>query len=237
MYGAIIGDLAAWTYRHEKDVFKAQLVSPEAKLSEVGLAVLAMDKMMRELKPDVEWEKIVSTFKEVLPPQSNEVATVVPVWTEFLKGTPHIPNRVKRVALLATDIVAGWQDDPREAAFAWGRRFHGTKEEHYTEQIAEIICRLRHGASKQEAMQGIVCIEDWTVDGNDFVGPLCYAHQAWRCFDEAADFDEAIRKAMQSPLDDPYRLAALSGAFAEAMWGCPDDLRNRCWGVICDLIK
>ena len=142
MLGAIIGNMAAWTYRHDKDVFEPQLVSPEAKLSEVGLAVLAMDKIMRVLKPDVEWKKIVSTFRDVFPPQSNEVVTVALIWTEFLKGTSYIPNRVKRVALLSTDIVPGWQDDPREAAFEWGRRFHGTKEEHYTEQIAKIISRL-----------------------------------------------------------------------------------------------
>jgi len=40
MIGAIIGDLAAWTYEHDRTRFWSHLVSEEAKVSEFGLSVL-----------------------------------------------------------------------------------------------------------------------------------------------------------------------------------------------------
>ena len=40
MIGAIIGDLAAWTYEHDRTWFWSHLVSEEAKVSEFGLSVL-----------------------------------------------------------------------------------------------------------------------------------------------------------------------------------------------------
>ena len=40
MLGAIIGDLAAWTYEHDRTKFWSHLVSEEAKVSEFGLSVL-----------------------------------------------------------------------------------------------------------------------------------------------------------------------------------------------------
>ena len=40
MLGAIIGDLAAWTWEHDKDAFNKSLISEDAKLSEYGATVL-----------------------------------------------------------------------------------------------------------------------------------------------------------------------------------------------------
>ena len=40
MLGAVIGDLAAWTYEHDRTRFWSHLVSEGAKVSEFGLSVL-----------------------------------------------------------------------------------------------------------------------------------------------------------------------------------------------------
>ena len=41
MIGAIIGDLAAWTWENDHEKFYPYLISEEALLSEFGLSVLA----------------------------------------------------------------------------------------------------------------------------------------------------------------------------------------------------
>lgn len=42
MLGLIIGDLAAWTWQHRKQVFYRNLFSPDAVLSEVGQEALSI---------------------------------------------------------------------------------------------------------------------------------------------------------------------------------------------------
>lgn len=41
MIGAIIGDLAAWTWENDRERFYPSLISEKAVLSEYGLSVLA----------------------------------------------------------------------------------------------------------------------------------------------------------------------------------------------------
>lgn len=41
MIGAIIGDLAAWTWENDHEKFYPSLISEKALLSELGLSVLA----------------------------------------------------------------------------------------------------------------------------------------------------------------------------------------------------
>lgn len=42
MIGAIIGDLAAWTWEHNQECFYKQLVSPDAKFSGYGMLALEL---------------------------------------------------------------------------------------------------------------------------------------------------------------------------------------------------
>ena len=46
MIGAIIGDLAAWTYEHDRKRFWNHLVSEEAKVAECGLSVLTTAQLI-----------------------------------------------------------------------------------------------------------------------------------------------------------------------------------------------
>ena len=54
MLGAIIGDLAVWTYEHDRECFWQHLVSNEAKVSEFGLSVIATTAMLRQ---DIKWSR------------------------------------------------------------------------------------------------------------------------------------------------------------------------------------
>lgn len=42
MVGAVIGDLAAWTWEHDREWFYKQLVSPRAKMTGYGLLPIVM---------------------------------------------------------------------------------------------------------------------------------------------------------------------------------------------------
>lgn len=46
MLGAIIGDLAAWTWERDQSLFYQRLIAPKANISEVGLAVLGLTEPM-----------------------------------------------------------------------------------------------------------------------------------------------------------------------------------------------
>ena len=53
--------------------------------------------------------------------------------------------------------------------------------------------------------------------------------EAFRCFYEATDFEDAIRNAI-SIGGDSDTLAAITGSIAEAKWGVPDDIREEALG-------
>lgn len=220
MLGAIIGDLAAWTYEHDKDAFYAELIHPEAKLSEIGLAVLSMYDLIKNEHPDIEWSEMISHFSRSFPSCSNAYADLSYSWTRFFEHGRTIPITFKRVMNVATDIVSGWFDDPVNTAKSWGIRFKGYKEEAYLTQVAGIIYRLRHGATKKEAIKDTMFIEDWNSWHQEKIGPLSYGCYAWNCFINSFDFTSALHNAMRCPLGDKHILGALTGAIAEAMYGC-----------------
>lgn len=48
MVGAVIGDLAAWTWEHDRECFYNKLVSEDARLSCYGLLPIVMRKPIHE---------------------------------------------------------------------------------------------------------------------------------------------------------------------------------------------
>ena len=48
MIGAVIGDLAAWTWEHDRKCFYERLVSSEAKLSGYGLLPITLWDVISE---------------------------------------------------------------------------------------------------------------------------------------------------------------------------------------------
>jgi len=53
--------------------------------------------------------------------------------------------------------------------------------------------------------------------------------EAFRCFYEATDFEDAIRNAI-SIGGDSDTLAAITGSIAEAKWGVPEEIREEALG-------
>ena len=81
--------------------------------------------------------------------------------------------------LLVIPLVGGWCNAfdrngvDRERIVAFSRKFHGNKEEHYLSRLAEVIYRLRQGATKHEAIHGVHYLKDWSLI--DPESPLGYA--------------------------------------------------------------
>lgn len=64
MLGAIIGDLAAWTWERDPALFYRRLIAPEAHISEVGLAVLGLAEPVLRWPSDFEWRRVFTIISE-----------------------------------------------------------------------------------------------------------------------------------------------------------------------------
>lgn len=58
MLGAIVGDLAAWTWERDPALFYRRLIASESHISEVGLAVLGLAVPVLRWPSDFEWEAL-----------------------------------------------------------------------------------------------------------------------------------------------------------------------------------
>lgn len=224
MQGAILGDLAAWTWKNDHDKFYPKLISDDAQLSDIGRAVLASFALQSSHLPSVEWATISDSVSTSMRSSCMFSRDVDSEWEDFISGTVRIiPPSVKSTMNIANSIVAGWFERSQETAAAWEQRFHGSKEDYYFTQVAEIIYKLRHGATKAEAIKDTSCIVDWNDHHEEephYVSPLFYACKAWKCFYYAFDYTSAIHNAARCSCHYPHILAVITGAFAEAMYGC-----------------
>lgn len=125
MIGAIIGDLAAWTWEQDKVVFFKKLVSSEASSSwMVEEMLLTADTLALERGSDIK-------VHECLGKRQSPVATVMRA------------------------IAIGWLfDTEAETASAFQENgFASDKEDWYAGAFMwKLIFALRHGASKEEAL-------------------------------------------------------------------------------------
>lgn len=225
MTGALIGDLAAWTFLNGREAGRDGLVSSEARLSEVGLGVLGMFDVVQNMKPNDEWKAIYKRLSMYCPafgPEGFKGASWESRWM--------IPENVKRVMIIACAIVCGWFSKTHGMTSLWSDRFHGTKEDLYVARLSITIANLLDKQPKEEAVRSTSYILDWhNTHGTcpelmhkfyDGVSPLSYASLAWECFDRSTDFESAIRNALDCRQGNKHMLCALTGAFAQAMYGC-----------------
>ena len=200
MSGAIIGDLAAWTWKNDHECFYPQLVSPQARLSEYGRTLLiTANALMREE------EMPIDEYRKLFPFD--------------VRDREHINSVVRAIA------IAWLYEDEEELRHAiksyclWDN-----KEELYAASfMAEIIYALRHGATKKEAGQVELCgtFCSFVQDDNwqKGTGTLSMVVRAWNAFHDAFDYTSALHNAMKLP-GDRHVNTILTGAFAEAMYGC-----------------
>lgn len=211
MNGAILGDLAAWTWEQDKDLFFRKLVSSEASPSKMMKEMLLMaDTLALERGCDI-------NVHECLGKRQSPVATMMRA------------------------IVIGWLfDTEAETASAYQKYgFIYDKEDWYAGAFMwKLIFALRHGASKKDALmvenvssfKGFVEDISWN-EQSSILGVLI---RAWGAFYSSYDFGSALHRAMELP-GDRHLNGILVGALADAMYGCDRYMVKAKYGKGCSL--
>lgn len=200
MLGPIIGDLAAWTYRYDREKFDKQLVSHKATLSYYGKRYLCVyNHMYADTVPsmDVEhWQKLYGTWQT----------------TEGV--------RLMEVALF------GRSD---EQAAQWSHFENGScdKDTQYAAWIlGSFLWNLQQGKDKDETLRAQNYLDNFPQA--EIESPHGYTlrsmAQAWDSFYRSNSFEEAIRNAMEWPVSNRQLVACLTGALAGAFYGVPSML-------------
>ncbi len=223
MYGAIIGDLAAWTWSHNKEAFYKKLMAEEAPLSEYGATMIGM------AKPIFEHQKIgFETLDQMLFGYlwyGTDISNDVKEW--ILHHMSCMPfNKVRLIVNIMNSLI-GWSaesaDNAKERARKLVSAFMLEKEDYYAAwTLPKLIWGLRHGMSKNEALETIMDFGGDIIKDKSFLQsdtPLGAISRAWDAFYRSYDFTSTIHSAVKSPVN-PRLTAALAGEFAEAMYGC-----------------
>ena len=211
MNGAILGDLAAWTWEQDKDLFFRKLVSSEASPS----------KMMKEMLLMAD--------------------TLALVRGSDIKVHESLGMRISPEATMLRAIAIGWlYDTEAETASAYQEYgFAYDKEDWYAGAfIWKLIFALRHGASKKDALmvenvssfKGFVEDISWN-EQSSILGVLI---RAWGAFYSSYDFGSALHRAMELP-GDRHLNGILVGALADAMYGSDRYMVKAKYGKGCSL--
>lgn len=182
MTGAIIGDLAAWTWEHDPDSFYPNLVSQKAVCSSWGEMLLTAGNTLRK-KKDISRDE----FKHFFSFQDG--------WEQEIG------------AVMRAIPVAWLYDTEKEVDHATGLySLKMDKEDRYASHfMAKLIFSLRNGATKKEAtlVEHVSPFRIFTKGDNSKhgKGPLGYLVRAWMAFYDAFDFTSALHNAMKLPGD------------------------------------
>lgn len=202
MYGAIIGDLAAWTYEHHVAQFYSRLVAEDAELSvESKMASI----MLRDM----------DTHGNVGVPRSFQTgdSVTIDVITADYGRLPFEKGDSKE------DCIAGvcdyFKDEPDNGQM-------------YALRILTSICYdLWHGATKNEALlshegkqlkQILDNCDIHTIPDSKAKVLAIYLARAWDCFEKSWDFTSALHNAVKWD-GDRHLTCMLTGAIAGAMYG------------------
>ncbi|MCE9353742.1 MULTISPECIES: hypothetical protein [Phocaeicola] len=150
MIGAIIGDLAAWTWEHDHDSFYPRLISDRAVLSEFGLSVLATADAL-DSNPFMGKEEYRDYVRPWFRITNNEVvclSTEAQNWVvkqEYNYSSLMIGIAVVRV------IPCAWYQDGNMTNCNLFFEHNIEKEEWYATQfLRKIIYLLRNGHTKDD---------------------------------------------------------------------------------------
>lgn len=202
MYGAIIGDLAAWTYEHHVAQFYSRLVAEDAELSDEGRIASIM---LRDM----------DTHGNVGVPRSFQTGDreTIDVVSADYGRLPFEKGDSKE------DCIAGvcdyFKDEPDNGQM-------------YALRILTSICYdLWHGATKKEALlshegkqlkQILDSCDIHTIPDSKAKVLAIYLARAWDCFEKSWDFTSALHNAVKWD-GDRHLTCMLTGAIAGAMYG------------------
>lgn len=222
MIGAVIGDLAAWTWEHDRECFYQRLVSPEAKLSGYGLLPITMWPMIL-VGGAILKHRLYMTCGKALAHSRCAGIAVPDDWyrwglTDYEKA---IPFELKVALIMSGIINSGYLSENRQGELYWDTIFHGGKQKYYVMYLMAILRRLNEGATKDEAVEGLPeVVFNYYPTGtpHKWRETLEYTTFAWRCFYYSWDFTSALHNAAKCPAN--RRLAMmLTGALADSMYG------------------
>lgn len=225
MIGTIIGDLAAWTYEHDRTRFWSHLVSEEAKVSEFGLSVLAAAELIstdRDMPKDRAAEFTRQRFRMLSP--AVELSPAALEWSSSLNCT--YGSTMFGIAMLRMATCAFFEVPDKE----WWFETTFDKEEGYTRMfLSQMVSLLRQGKTKDEVYEELGpvfknCRHHW--NWKEETGMLSYLLRAWDAFYNAFDFTSAIHNAMKMN-GNHHLMGAFTGAIAGAMYGCRYNMVKR----------
>lgn len=221
--GALIGDLAAWTYEHDQECFNERLVSPQAKLSAIGLCIKTELPFFCDGGNYYKhrfYTKLSYAFNH---PDSEKYENHLNLETwnyDYYGPRIGIPFKMKQAMITAAFILSGNETEERQTHLDWVSFFHGGKQEHYARALMPILRRLKEGQSKDEIAKDYPVTLNYYKSGSEhhWRDYLEYITFAWRCFYYSHSFNEAIINASKC-FRDRHLAMVLAGAFAEAYYG------------------
>jgi hypothetical protein len=204
MTGLIIGDLAAWTWQNDRNVFYTQLVSNKAVLSEFGTTAMAMVEPIwngQEIT-DEYFHNHLQNYFSYKTELSDDAATWINNPSSFFPSWNNQANNLIDILY----VICGWRGDCQENATGRAKMINSSlnrgKEGFYASMILpQIIWLLRNGYTKRDVIQTgwpFDTILDWDKSSD---GPLGAIARAWDAFYRAFDFTSTIHSAVKSPVN------------------------------------
>lgn len=223
MIGAVIGDLAAWSYEHDQEGFYKELVSPDARLSGYGLLLLSMWGTINE-GGLIHKNRFYVTIGKALSHADPRCVDLPLEWRRwgYSDYDKPISFNLKIALIISAFVDSGFLPEERQRQLDWVSFFHGGKQERYASFIMAIIRRLHEGKTKDEAtVDTPESVINYYPSGTEhqWRDLLEYTTFAWRCFYYSKDFQSALINARKCPANRHLAMV-LAGAFAEAKYGC-----------------
>lgn len=214
MIGALIGDIAAWTYEHDKDTFFSQMIPDDTScvvLSDYGNALLKAGSYFLLHDSNIRIEQ---------PGNYNDLFKIQGQW-------------------LMWNLVCVW--DPEGAEVHMIPHFYSPeKEEEYSRMfLSDIVTRLLKGETKSEVFHNVQSFE-WMIKSGQWKNSnnslLTCIFRAWDAFYRGFDFTSTIHNAMKYP-GDRHLIAMIAGTFADAMYGCEYNIIKKNYAPNGDTLK
>lgn len=224
MIGAIIGDLAAWTWENDHEKFYPSLISEKALLSEFGLSVLATADALdfNLFMNEAEYQEYIRPWFRVVNDDVVCYSEGVKEWIEKQDYNYNYNTMAIGIAMVRV-ISCAWYQEKSQNNCSLIFEHDLEKEAWYSLQfLRKIIYLLRNSKTKDDVyaeLGGIFkgCRHDW--DWRNQESPISYILRAWDAFYNAFDFGSALHNAMRMK-GNKRLLGTLTGAIAEAMYGC-----------------
>ncbi len=194
MLGAVIGDLAIATWETDQDKFYSMLVSETARPSMLGRAVLNAANASLLGGKETSADMLAS------------------------RGT--LEYYVEGLLYQSVACYMGL-DQPRY----FPSSFAGNKEYGYASRfVRTLLVRLLEGATKSEAYHADKTFVKMSKSNcymhPAYFGPMAAVMKAWDCFYRGFDFTSCLHNAARCQTKHRQAIAALTGMFASAMYGC-----------------